>query len=98
MPKRFSRGARERMRAMRPVALEVSLPVARSLDAAAFGVGDVVIERQAPHRLGRVCEVEESGSFYRVFFVGESQCLATAGVRLAPAQAGTDAPVCTADC
>ena len=72
--------------------------VAMSFDDAPFDVGDVVVERVPPHRLGRVCVVGDPGTIYSVFYSGGQQCEPAAHDALALAPAGSGAPHCPAGC
>ena len=87
MPKRTSRGARQRARtAMLMVRPE------------SFEIGDAVVDVTPPHRLGRVCEVDVPGTIYRVFYVGARQCAAAAHDRLMPAPPGSNPSACPGLC
>ena len=98
MPKRISGGARQQKKSLPSGAEGASESSVRSREVESFGLDDIVVERRPPHRVGRVCEVSVPGTIYRVIFQGAVQCAACAHDDLAMAPAGSNAPICPADC
>lgn len=99
MPKRISRPTHHLAKSVQSEAKVASEFNIGPRDRESFDLGDVVVERRSPHRLGRICEVGVPGTVYRVIFQDAVQCAAVAHDDLAVAPSNSDdAPTCPVNC